>query len=253
MLRPSIVSRIMRTLRIIAAALAAAAAFVSAPSPAHAATPPAETVAEAMFLCDALPPGGRDLTLSVAVSPADPGPTGAASGFAAEPRLQLAYALGDRVGFTADVGLGANGAALDAPGASLKLLLRAPAPDRTGLALSLDLYGASHAPRASEAGLGLGLVRALGPVTLRAGASVATPVTGFGPHLHAGASAALAAGARVRLLGEVVTMASGRETSWAAGPSVKVALADAASASAGVLLPFDGGAPTFTVQLAHGL
>jgi hypothetical protein len=243
----------MRTLRIITAASVILLASTLAPAPAHAAAPPAETVAEAMFLCDALPPGGRDLTLSVAVSPTDPGATGAASGFAAEPRLQLAYALGDRIGFTADLGLGANGAALDAPGASLKLLLRAPAPDRTGVALSLDLYGASHAPRASEAGLGLGLIRAAGPVTLRAGASVATPVTGFGPHLHAGASAALAAGARVKLLGEIVTTVSARQTSWGAGPSVKVALADAASASAGVLLPFDGGAPTFTVQLAHGL
>ncbi len=241
----------MRTVRIIAAASVAAAPLLSAP--ALAAAPPAETVAEAMFLCDALPPGGRDLTLSVAVSPAAPGPTRAASGFAAEPRLQLAYALGDRVGFTADVGLGANGAALDAPGASLKLLLRAPAPERTGVALSLDLYGASHAPRAPEAGLGLGLIRAVGPVTLRAGGSVATPVAGFGPHLHAGASAALAVGARVRLLGEAVTMISARQTSWGAGPTVKVALADTASASAGVLLPFDGGAPTFTVQLAHGL
>jgi hypothetical protein len=239
----------MRAIRIIVATAAALAAS----APAHAAAPPAETVAEAMFLCDALPPGGRDLILSVAVSPpADPPASGGAR-FVAAPRMQVALALGERLGLTADVGLGTNGAALDAPGASLKLLLRRPGPESTGLALSADLYGGSHDPRASEAGLGLGALRAVGRVTLRAGASVATPVAAFGPHLHAGASAAVALGGRVRLLGEAVVMASSRERSWAAGPTVKVALSEGSALAAGVLLPAAGGPPTFTVQVAQGL
>lgn len=238
----------MRTIRSIVAVVSAG---VLSSAPALAATPPAETVAEAMFLCDALPPGGRDLTLSVAVAP-PPGDAAGVRGFTAAPRLQLAVALGERAGLTADVGLGTNGSPLDAPGASLKLLLRQPGPDRTGVALSADLYGGSHDPRASEAGLGLGLIRALGRVTLRAGASVATPVAGLAPHLHGGAAAAVAVG-RVRLLGELVGMAAARETSWAAGPTVKVAVGDGAALSSGVLLPLAGGAPTFTVQLAQGL
>jgi hypothetical protein len=239
----------MRTIRIIVLIFAA---VLRAP-PALAATPPAETIAEAMFLCDALPPGGRDLTLSVAVAPDGARSASGAPAYGAAPRMQLALARGARLGFTADVGLGSNGAALDAPGASLKLLLREPGADRTGLALSADLYGASHDPAASEAGIGLGAIRAVGRVTLRTGLSVATPITGLAPHLHAGASAALALGARVRVLGEVVTELRARETSWAAGPTVKVALSERASASAGVLAPLAGGPPTFAVQIAHGL
>jgi hypothetical protein len=243
----------MRTIRILTRILAAAALLPLAPGAARAAAPPAETVAEAMFLCDALPPGGRDLTLAVQVAPTPAVAGQSAGAYAASPRMQLAIALGERVGVTADVGLGSNGAVLDAPGASLKLLLRQPEPDRTGVALSLDLFGSSHDPRASEAGVGLGAIRALGRVTLRAGASVATPIGVLGPHLHAGASAAMALGGRVRLLGEVVAMVGSHETSWGAGPTVKVALAEGAAISTGVLLPFDGGAPTFTVQVAHGL
>lgn len=238
----------MRTIRIIAVLVAAPAAL-AVPSTASAGTPPAETVAEAMFLCDALPPGGRDLLLAVAVAPG----AGAGAAYVASPRMQLALALGERLGVTADVGLGTNGSALDAPGASLKLLLRRPEPDRTGVALSVDLYGASHDPRASEAGVGLGIIRAVGAVTLRAGASVASPVAALGAHLHGGTSAAVALGRRLRVLGEVVATASARETAWAAGPTVKLALGESAAVSTGVLVPLAGTPPTFTVQLTHGL
>ena len=205
-----------------------------------------------MFLCDALPPGGRDLTLSVAVAPvADPAMR--ASGFAASPRLQLAVALGERVGLTTDVGLGTNGSALDAPGASLKFLLRAPEPGRTGFAASADLFGGSHDPSASEVGFGLGAIGALGWVTLRAGASLATRVATFTPHAHGGVSGALAVGTRWRVLGEVVTMASAHAASYAAGPTVKVALGESASLAAGILFPLASEAPTFTIQLGHGI
>jgi hypothetical protein len=167
--------------------------------------------------------------------------------------VQLALALGERTGLTTDVGLGTNGAVLDAPGASLKLLLRSVAPGRTGLALSLDLYGGSHAQSASEAGVGLGAIRSFDRVTLRAGGSLATPVATFAPHLHGGVSAALPLGGRIRVLGEIVGTASARAMSWAAGPTVKVALGAGSALSGGVLLPFSGAAPTFTVQLAQGL
>lgn len=238
--------------RAWSAAAVLLAAVASLPSSASAAAPPAETIAEAMFLCDALPPGGRDLNLAVTVAPVVDPATGA-SAFVSSPRMQLALALGERLGFTADVGLGTNGAALDAPGASLKFLLRAPEPGRTGFALSADLYGGSHDPVASEAGFGFGAIRSFGRVTLRAGATVATRVSEYTPHGHGGLSAALALGARWRLLGEVVGMTSGRDASLAAGPSVKVALGESASLAAGVLVPLAPAPPTFTIQVTHGI
>ena len=245
-------------LRALALLLAAAAA--SAPSRAwpHGAShpppspTPSETIAEAMFLCDALPPGGRDLVLGVTVQPAVDPATGART-FESAPRLQLAMGLGERLGLTADVGLGTNGAALDTPGASLKLLLRAPEPDQTGLALSADLFGGTRDFSTSEAGLGLGAIRALGAVTLRASAAVASPIASWAPHVHGGLSAALGLGSRWRLLGELVGTTDGRDGSLAAGPTVKVALSESASLAAGVLVPLAAEPPTFTVQLTHGI
>jgi hypothetical protein len=258
----------MRTIRILKVSRAGAlralplllAAAASAPSPAWPhppshpppAPPPAETIAEAMFLCDPLPPGGRDLNLAVAVAPVVDPVTGARA-FASTPRLQLAMGLGERLGFTADVGLGTNGAALDTPGASLKLLLRAPEPGRTGLALSADLFGGTRDLSTSEAGLGLGAIRAVGPVTLRASASIASPVVSWAPHAQGGVSAALALGSRWRVLGEVVGTTDGRNGSLAAGPTAKVALSETSSLAAGVLVPLAAEPPTFTIQVTHGI
>lgn len=228
-------------------AIACAAGVVPAAAAAHAAEP----VAESMFLCDPLPPGGRELSLSAAVTP-DPGDR-ATGAYSAAPRLQLAYALGARIGFTADVGLGANGAPLEAPAASLKLLLRAPGDGRTGVALSADLAAVPRAPRQSELGLGLGAIRAIGAVTLRAGATLATPVGVPAPHLHAGASTAVPAGDRVHLLAEIVADVAAGAASWGAGPSVKVALARDATIAVGVLFSLAGAPPSFAVQLATAL
>src|SRR5512146_2519385 len=87
-----------------------------------------ELVAEALFLGDTLPPGGRDLNLSLALERDRDPVTGGAATLSA-PRAQLAIGLGDRLGFTADVGLGMDGEA--DPGASLKMLLRDPDEGRT--------------------------------------------------------------------------------------------------------------------------
>jgi hypothetical protein len=239
-------SRLLPSPLLVAAALVAPGAALPAPSD--------PVVAEALFLYDALPPGGRDLNLSLEVAKADPDPVTGASSFSTSPRLQLALALGERVGLTADVGFASGGAkALAAPGASLKLLLREPGPARTGLAASLDLYGSSDALREFEAGLGLGAIRALGRVTVRAGASLASGVSTWSPHLHAGLSAALAFGGRWRALAEIVNETSAQETSFAAGPTVKVALSGASALAAGALFPLAGDAPTFTIQLTHSL
>ena len=128
----------MITIRIIvlvalrAGPLAAAALL---PAPARADDPAAapELVAEALFLCDALPPAGYAVNLTAAAAPR----------YVAS-RAQLAIGLSERIGVTADVGF-ASGGALDAPGASLKVLLRDPAPGRTGLAASLDAFGSTRA------------------------------------------------------------------------------------------------------------
>lgn len=220
--------------------------------PAAASTPPADVVAEALFLCDTVPPGGRDLGLSVGVARGEPDPVTGEAPFVASPRLQLALALGERVGVTADVGFGAGGDLVDAPGASLKILLRPPGAGRTGLAASVDLFGSAHHPLASEAGLGLGAIRSFGRVTLRAGASAASAISGWSPHLHAGTSAAVALGAW-RVLGEVVGELAGGAATWAAGPTVKLAATERTALAAGALVPLAGGAPTFTVQLTQAL
>ena len=191
---------------------------------------------------------------------ARPRQTGGAPGSGAlEPysRLQLALALTDRVGMTVDLGLVADQGRVvaDAPGASLKLLLLDPAGGRTGLAASLDLLGSTHSLSGTEVGLGLGALQALGPVTARAGLSAATTTSRWGPHLHAGASAAVAPSPRTRALLEVVTDLGNGQRAVAAGPTVKVLLAERTTLSAGALFPVAsaGGPPVFTVLLAQGL
>jgi hypothetical protein len=214
-----------------------------------------ELVAEALFLYDALPPGGRDLNFSVAVTTGEPDPVTGETTLSTEPRMQLAMAINDRLGFTADVGIGTDDGSLQTPAASLKLLLRAPDAETTGIAASLDLFGSTQSFAETEAGLGLGAIRSFGRVALRVAASVASGISSWSPHLHAGASAALALGARWRALAEVVTEVSGGQATLAAGPTIKVALAERTALMAGALFPAspDAPAPVFTFQLTQSM
>lgn len=215
-----------------------------------------EVVAEALFLCDPLPPGGRDLNLALAIREGERDPATGDAGLALLPRMQLAVALGERVGFTADVGVATDGGTVfHSPGASLKLLLRPPGPGATGLAASLDLFGATHALSGSEAGLGLGAIRPLGSLALRASLSAATGVSAWSPHLHGGLSAAMALGPRWRALAEVVTEVGHGEATLAAGPTVKVSLLERVALMAGALFQLAPGnaLPVFTVQLTQSL
>jgi hypothetical protein len=220
--------------------------LVARPQPS---APRPEIVAEALFLCDPLPPGGRDLNLSVTVAPDDAGAA------ALVPRTQLAVALGDRLGLTADVAFDASSrSGLAAPGASLKALLRDPVGGRLGVGASLDLVGIGTLA-GTESALGLGLLAPVGRVTLRGSASVATPLGTFAPHLHAGGSAALALGARLRLLGEVILEAGDGRAACSVGPTVKVALDDSTSLTAGALVDLGrpGAVPSFAVQLGRAM
>ena len=165
-------------------------------------------------------------------------------------------ALGERTGFTADVGIGTGGDLfLEGFGASFKLLLRNPAAGRTGLAASVDLYGPTHSPHETEAGLGLGAIRSVGRVGLRASASLASGVSSWSPHLHAGASAALALGTRWRALAEVMADVGGGEVALSAGPTVKVQLGEHTALMGGALFQVarDAGMPAFLFQLTRSM
>jgi hypothetical protein len=236
---------------LLALLAAAPLAARAEPSPAPAAP---ELVAEALFLCDTLPPGGRDLNLSVGIAKGEPDETGETR-FEASPRLQLAMALGERVGFTADVGVTSDGDVVETPGASLKLLLLAAEPGRTGLSASLDLFGSTHSLDDTEAGVGLGAIRALGRVAFRVGASLASGVSDWSPHVHAGASAAMALGSRWRVLAEVVSDLAGGEADLSLAPTVKLALGEHTSLMAGALFPVAPEVlePSFAVQLGWAL
>jgi hypothetical protein len=238
--------------------LVAIAALAAAPASSRAedVSPPRELVAEALFLYDAIPPGGRDLNLTVALERGEADPVTGDTSLVTSPRLQLAVGLGDRLGFTADVGLTTvDDVALDTPGASLKLLLRdAGDGRRTGLSASLDLFGSTHSLDETEAGFGLGAIRALGPVALRAAASVATGVRSWSPHVHAGLSGALALGARWRALAEVVADIQGGTAELSAGPTLKLALGESTSLMAGALFEFASPrTPLFTFQLTRSM
>jgi hypothetical protein len=222
--------------------------------PAAAEAPP--LVAEALFLCDPLPPGGRDLNLVLAVARGEPDPATGRASYAVLPRLQLALGLGERVGLTAEVGVAAAGSlALESPAASLKVLLREPGEGRTGLAMNLDLYGSIHSLLEAEAAVGLGAIRAVGPVTLRASATLASGVREWSPHLHVGSSAALALGSAWRALGEVVTEVRREGIGLSAGPTVKVALGESTALMAGALFQLSGGPrlASLTTQLGQAL
>jgi len=260
----------LRPWRLLLAASVAAAALLAPPaarpqeasvraSPREFAPEAAEApslVAEALFLCDPLPPGGRDFNLVVAVARGEPDPATGRAAFAVLPRLQLALALGERVGLAAEVGISAAGSlALDSPAASLKVLLREPGEGRTGLAANLDLYGSTHSLVETEAGVGLGAIRGAGPVTLRASATLASGVRAWSPHLHAGASAALALGPRWRALGEVVADVHRDGFAVSAGPTLKATLGEGTTLMAGALFQLSGGPrlAVFATQFGQAL
>jgi len=205
-----------------------------------------EIVAEALFLADTLPPGSHDLAVSVAVAH---GRT-----LSASPRLQLASPLEGRVGFTVDVGVPSEGG-LESPGASLKLLLRDAAVDAIGLSASLDVYGSLDRSVDSEVAVVVGALRPLGSrLSLRASALLATGVSAFTPHAQAGLSAALALGARLCVLGEVLVDAGGGALTVSAGPALRLTLGDETSLMAGAL--FEAGKtalPLFAFQLTRSL
>lgn len=238
--------RLLLALAVAVALLCLLPAAARPDAPAPHATP--EVVAEALFLCDPLPPGGLGLNLSVAGAPDAGGRIGLAS------RVQVALGIGERLGLTADVGLDPAGGTIRSPAASLKALLRVPANGALGIAASLDLL-AGASGHAAETALGLGIIAPLGRLALRAGASGSTRIDGWTPHLHAGGSAALAFGTRWRVLCEVVSELGDGPASWSAGPTVKVALDAETSVSAGALVDLrqPAGLPAFAVQLARAL
>ena len=217
--------------------------------------PPSEVVAEAHFLYDPLPPSGRDLGLSVVMVPDAPDPRTGGASLQVLPRLQFALALGERAGLTVDAALGGAGEPIQAPAASLKVLLRAPGSGRTGLSASLDLFGSTHSLAETEAGLGLGVIRQLGTVGLRASVALATGVTAWSPHLHAGVSAAMELAPGWRGLVEVIAEVGSRGLAVAAGPTLKFELSPGRALVAGALFPLDRGGqpPSFALQVVQSI
>ncbi len=216
-----------------------------------------ELVAEAAFLIDTLPPAGHELSLSFS----------SAAGAAGEPdvsaaRLQIALALGERLGVVGSAGVAREnspgaGPALDAPALSVKWLLLPPTARGIGLSASLDVLAAPGEPGGAELVAGVGALRQLGPVTARVALGLASTAGALDPHLHAGGSLAVAPLARLRVLAEAVGEWStgGDDTSLAVGPTVKYALSAETSLAASVLL---GVAPAVqplaaVVQIARGL
>lgn len=213
-----------------------------------------ELVLEAVFLTDPVPVEGTDLNVSLGLAP---GPSEAAQ---AQPRLQLATRLAPGLGLTVDGGLvlGAAGEAAMAPVvASLKLALADPGgwAGGAGVHACADLQVDPLDHPASEAGLGLGLSRAAGPVTLRGAVWAMSALGRWDPHGHAGLSAALGIGLRTRALLEVVADLRGEGSSLGAGPTVKVEVGPGTTASVGVLLgvaPWSG-VSTVLVQVGRAL
>lgn len=209
---------------------------------------PEEIVAEALFLADTLPAGSHDFNLLLAVE------RHGSDGVLTSPTLQFAAPLGDRMGFTVDVAIPKDGGTIESPGASLKLLLRDAAPGSTGLSACADVYGSLDRAVDTEVALGLGALHPLGRVALRATALAATGVSGWTPHLHAGASTAFELSPRWRALAEVTADVSRHETAWRAGPTLKLALREHFSLMAGALFELGRTAlPRFTVQLTSSM
>lgn len=212
-----------------------------------------ETVAEALFLADTLPAGSHDLSLALAVE-RGAAEAGGEERLTALTTLELAAPLGERASFTVDLGIPADGSGIESPGASLKLLLREAGADATGFSASLALHGSPDREVDGEIAVGLGAIRPLGPISLRATALAATGLSSRTPRLSAGASAALALSARWRALAEVVADVSHGRTAVSAGPTMKLALGESLALMAGAL--FEVGAaklPAFTLQLTQSM
>jgi hypothetical protein len=213
-----------------------------------------DLVLEAAFLADPVPTEGTDLNLALGLSPG-PNDTGLM-----EPRAQLATRLAPGLGLAVDAGLavGPAGQVALAPfAASLKLALADPAsaPGGLGLHASADLQVDPLDGGGSEGGLGLGLSRGAGPVTLRGAVWGMSALGRWDPHAHAGLSAALGLGARTRLLLEAVANLRGADSSLGAGPTLKVELSPGTSLSAGALFavaPWSGVAAVL-VQVGRAL
>lgn len=195
-----------------------------------------DLVLEAAFLSDSQPAEGLDLGISLSLAPAgepDQGRT------LASPRAQLAAGLGAGLGLSVDAGLlrDGQGRLTAAPlAASLKALVAEDRAAGRALTACLDVQAVPGDWAETEVGLGLGAALAAGPITLRGAAWAMTAAGRWDPHAHAGLSAALALGGRWRLLGEAVGDLRAHGAALAAGPTLKVALAEGTALSAGALL-----------------
>lgn len=224
--RPRLVGALVRAVLILAlAGLALLAGSARAD----------DLVLEASFLSDPVPAEGTDLNLSLDLSP------GASEEAQAQPRLQLATRLAPGLGLTVDGGLvlGPTGEVAAGPAAaSLKLALADPGEwaGGAGVHACADLQVDPLDRPASEAGLGLGLSRAAGPLTLRGAVWAMSTLGRWEPHGHAGLSAALGVGPRVRALLEVVADLRGAGASLGAGPTLKVELAEGTTLALGALV-----------------
>jgi hypothetical protein len=207
-------------------------------------------VAEALFLADTLPPGSQDLNVAVAVEQDEADPATGERNFSAAPVVQFAVPLGERAGFTVDLGI-PTGGPIESPGASFKVLLREAAPARTGLSASFDVHGLLARQVDTEVAVGLGALRPIGPISVRATALGATGVSGWAPRLQAGVSAAVALSPRWIALAEVIADANRDGTAVSAGPTLKVALGESLAVMTGALFELGGPAtPVFTFQLS---
>ncbi len=213
-----------------------------------------EIVAESLFMYETLPVGGRELNLILGLEEGEPDPVTGKAAFIAVPEVELAVPLGSRLGFAAKLGIATDGKGIvEAPGASLRYYLLRPGAHRLGLAASLDVVGSTHSASDTEVGVGLGAIRAVGPVALRATLSGATRFSSWSPRLEGGVSAAIALGSRWCALAEVVTEAAGGDVTFAAGPTVKVQIAEHLGLKGGALFPLapDLGTPAFAIQLTQ--
>ena len=216
-----------------------------------------DLVLEAAFLSDPIPSSGVDLTVSLGLTP---GEDGRGPGYESQPRAQLAARLAPGLGLAVDGGLvrtpaGQIAAAPFAASLKLELAEAGAGPAGLGLHASADLQADPGGWGRSEAGLGLGVSRGAGLVTLRGAAWAVSALGRWDPHAHAGLSAALPLGARARLLGEAVADLRAHGASLAAGPTLKVEVAPGTTLSAGVLLGVApaSGVLAVLVQAGHAL
>jgi len=85
--------------------------------------------------------------------------------------------------------------------------------------------------------------------------SVASPVSAWSPHLHAGASGAVALGPAWRGLVEVIAELGPGRRAVSAGPTLKVALSEGTALVVGALFPLvrGGAPPTLAFQVSQSI